>query len=211
MFGARKSKYGRRAARYRFKNDEYSMVRFMSKKTGKILGSKIFDISETGISFTTSHKLSPRIGELIKMDFSGLSSLQIACVGRVVRIEEPGKKSPWARFPDTVKIGVEFRDLPHTYRRLINESISDAFSAQTGKTFSSRGADEVIHVRGPRPRPSWLVENFGTVFMTFAILACVAVGTYYLMQNLEKQQRPHTQAPWATGFFDKVVPTQPTK
>jgi hypothetical protein len=196
-------KAGRRGARrYRMEQDENKIIRFASAKNRRISTTQIFDISESGVSFTTALKIAPHIGEIIRMDFSPMAGLQIACTGRVVRIEEPTKNAGWAKFPDTVKIGVSFYNMPRAYRRSLAESLKLAFKYQDQPTYSKR--TPIDFNLNLDLKNSWLYQNLGSVLFTILLLGGLAVGGYYLLTSTESSQHQE-KAPWAEGFFNKVI------
>src|ERR1700722_9976232 len=109
--GSAKKLQRRAAPRYRFGDEDKSYVRFTSNVHRDIHTTRIFDISQTGLSFTCSKRLAPRIGTSLRMEFSPSGGVQMAVNGRVVRIEEPRENSSWAPFPGTVKLGIQFQKM----------------------------------------------------------------------------------------------------
>ena len=206
ILGSEAYKYGRTSPRYRPSKQEGVVVRFYSSQANRIVTTRIYDISETGIAFTTSFKLAPRVGEVIKLDFRTLGSVQIACLGKVVRTEDPSPNSSWARFPDTIKVGIQFYRMPKTYSKLLSDSLTHVFKTQ----------NVTIRHQAPRRKINfnfadmWLVKNFYSIVMTVLIVGMTGALIYYLAQ---KSQEKETQvdSPWAKGFFDKVVPPPPPK
>ncbi|MDZ4677053.1 MAG: PilZ domain-containing protein [Oligoflexia bacterium] len=195
-------KTSRRAARrYRYARKEHKIIRFASPRNKRISTTQIFDISESGVSFTTAIKIAPRIGEIIKMDFSPMPGYQIACTGRVARIEEPTQNAHWAKFPDTVKVGVSFLNMPLAYRRTLAQSLRSAF----------QNLESQKHSRNPffnfNIRQTWLYQNFASVIISFVLLGGLAWGTYYILTMIDIK-RPRQKADWAEGFFNKVIEKQ---
>lgn len=182
--------------RYRLTETDPNVLRFLSSKNKRIYSTFIFDISETGISFTTTHRLAPPVGELIKMEFVPIGGMQIACLGKVIRIEEPKKNSFWAKFPDTVKVGIAFEDMPLAYRKVITEGLHKAFEANK----SSRKAD-VIEIN---PVEEWLRHNWASFFGTILLVLFLGFGMYVVFENADRLF-PKANSPWAQGFFDKMI------
>ena len=73
------------------------------------------------LAFSLLIRLAPQIGEIIKMDFAPLGSMRMACQGKVIHMGLPPKNTGWGRFPGTVKVGVQFYDLPKEYRRILHD------------------------------------------------------------------------------------------
>jgi len=200
--GAAKKLQRRAAPRFRFKDDRRSSIRFTSSLHRDIHTTKIFDISSTGLSFICSKRLAPHLRTILKMEFSPSGGVQMAVLGRVMRIEDPREKSEWARFPGTVKVGVQFHKLPKQYIKLIKETIDESVSE-----------DEMIRLSEPvyhhmssisRPHSTWFEENVWTVTAGLVIVAFAALMFYVIFDPSNNNTRP-TEAPWASNFFDKVI------
>ena len=190
-------KHARYAPRYNIGENEARGIRFRTLKNPRVVLTKIVDISETGISFTSSHRLSPKVGELFNMDFAPPGSLQIAVQGRVVRVEEPTKDSDWAQFPGTVKIGVVFHNVPKPYKKILTRTLTNLF-----ETRHQQFAREVVENR--HGDPSWILENAGSIVITFIVLLTFAGAFYYFLNYYEPSKS--TETPWAQNFFDKHIP-----
>src|SRR5690242_20320515 len=106
MGGAYVAKYDRRAPRYKLTTTDNAQIRFASSRNKKIVHTKLFDISESGIAFLTPFRQAPRIGEIIKIEFAPPGSVQIACLGKVIRIEEPRQDSELSKTTNLAKVGV---------------------------------------------------------------------------------------------------------
>lgn len=193
----------RGAPRFRFKDERRTYIRFTSSAHRDIHTTRIFDISSTGLSFTCSKRLAPRIGAILKMEFSPSGGIQMAVLGKVKRIEEPGDKVEWARFPGTVKIGVQFHDLPKQYVKLITKTIEEnVLDHQMEKTQAQ--APVQIRPTGQIRVPTWFEENIWTILIGFVILLSAAAMFYVILDSAD-YNRKQTVAPWASNFFDKVI------
>ena len=200
--GATARKQMRIAPRYKVSDDQPRGIRFISSKNRKIVLTKIVDISETGISFITNHKLCPRMGEVIKMDFAPPGSMQIAVQGQVMRIAEPSKDSEWAQFPGTVLVGVAFYNVPRAYKKMLTRTLNSLIDVRntTYRREVSRSNNE----------PSWFLENLGSLFATAAILVAFGGLIYYVL-NYYDGKTVSKESPWAQNFFDKNLPSKPGK
>jgi hypothetical protein len=184
--------------RYRFSDKDKEIIRFINSKQSRIMSTVIIDISETGIGFLTSIRLAPHIGEIIKMDFAPMGSMRMACQGRVIHMESPPNNTGWGRFPGTVKVGVQFHDLPKEYRRILHDVLKKAFDA------SGRAVNEYSDVPVRREK-GWIRQNLWSLFMTFLILSGVGYGIYrYATLDLDDSET--TQEPtWASSFFERTI------
>jgi len=184
--------------RHRFSDKDKEIIRFINSKQSRIMSTVIIDISETGIGFLTSTRLAPHIGEIIKMDFAPLGSMRMACQGKVIHMESPPNNSGWGRFPGTVKVGVQFHDLPQEYRRILHDVLKKAFEA------SGRAVNEYSTVPVRREK-GWVRQNLWSLFMTFLILSGVGYGIYrYATYDIEENDQP-PQETWASSFFERTI------
>jgi hypothetical protein len=190
----------RNLPRYRFSDKDKEIIRFINAREARIMSTVIIDISETGVGFLTALKNAPRIGEIIKMDFSPLGSMRMACQGKVIHMETPPPNSGWSRYPGTVKVGVEFYDMPLGHRQMLHNILKEAFAkagrdvrvyeeAQAGKTYKA---------------PNWLLQNIWSVLATIGILGATGYGIYYYA-NLEPSEVSRPEPGWATQFFERTI------
>jgi hypothetical protein len=190
----------RNLPRYRFSDKDKEIIRFINAKQARIMSTVIIDISETGIGFLTALKNAPRIGELIKMDFSPLGSMRMACQGKVIHMETPPPNSGWSRYPGTVKVGVEFYDMPLGHKQMLHNILKEAFE----KT----GRDVRVYEEANNPkvlkRPNWLLQNIWSVLATILILSGAGYGIYFFV-NMDPNESIHQEAPWATHFFERTI------
>lgn len=192
----------RGSPRYRVKPHDGVSMRFFSAKKKRVMPSQVVDISETGVAFTCSKKLMPQIGEVIKIEFNPPGGVQMACLGRVIRMEEPRESSTWAKFPDTIKVGVMFHGMPHAYKRVLSESLRGVL-----------GLELTEHGKWIRPRSIrnlWVVRNGPSILITFCLVGLASLALYYLVQTADETRVPaNEQTPWAKNFFEKhLTPSQ---
>ena len=198
--GKGKAKATRGAPRYRFDEGEQEAVRFLNNRDQRIMTTAIYDISETGIAIITHEKHAPRIGEVIKMDFAPLGSVRMACLGRVVRIDEELKNHSWGKFPDMVKVGIIYQDLPQVYKKTLVSALHAAFD----RSGYSPVEVKVVNVLSRAKKSSWLSENITSVILTVFILAGVGYGIYRLTQ-MDPDDSSHNGENWASSFFDRTI------
>ncbi len=123
-----------------------------------------------------------------------MGSMQLACMGQVVRIEAPSAHSPWNTFPDSVKVGITFYDLPKTYKTLISDNLKKAFSNRSEKPKSTLySADQTT---------MWIVQNWQSVLATVALF----IGAFFaalMIWDGSKDKKPDSPE-WSKGIFEKI-------
>jgi hypothetical protein len=206
--GAIKKQNQRIAPRWKIQEENRRHIRFKPTRGGKIIATRIFDISSTGISFLTSERGAPRVGEVIFMEFAPLGNVRMAVTGRVVRIEIPPRDSTWGKYPQ-VKVGVAFHNLPRAYQKSLVRNITEAIDKkpefyverrQTSRASSGPSVFEAAVI--------WLADNGLSLFISTLAIVFLCAGVYAVIQNSDSRQK--TQNKWATGFFDKVI-VKPSK
>jgi hypothetical protein len=192
----------RGAPRYRFSvTGEKVSMRFTNSKNKNIHSTQILDISESGIAFSAHSRQVPSVGDLIKMDFHLFATVQMAVFGRVVRIEAPQENSSWASFPNSVKIGVTFHQLPSAYQKALTQSLKSAFR-KAGLHYESTLPVETKPKSTPiNFKNLWIIQNFWSVSFTIAaILALIFLGRYLVDHQAESEQKSGC----AGSFFEKM-------
>lgn len=178
-------------------------IRFTSSKYANVLTSSIYDISETGIAFTCSRKLAPKINEIIKVELAAFSSIHLACLGRVVRIESPTSQAAWSQFPDSVKVGVCYYQMPRSYKKLMSESIKTAFSIRNiiPNTDTYYYSDMLKFSSSAELK--WLQGNWVSLLITLGIiLGSVFAGV--MMIDSAENRKPASSPEWSKNFFQKI-------
>lgn len=186
----------RGAPRLRVQEDEhYNQIRFTTRARKQIVGARIFDISETGISFISNKRFAPQIGDTIMMEFIPINSIQIACMGRVIRIETSGKSKN--QFADYVKVGVAYHHLPVEYKKIISDSLKRAFSLYKGSV------KQVYHTSRSSEAFAWFTENWQSIIATTALLIGTYAGAKMIWESTRdiKPESPE----WSRGVFEKVL------
>jgi len=185
--------------RHRFSDKDKEVIRFIDSKRSRIMSTVIIDISETGVGFLTSARLAPNIGEIIKMDFAPLGSMRMACQGRVIHMEAPPQNTGWGKYPGTVKVGVQFYNLPKAYREILHKVLKRAFEE------SGRQVSEYTDIT-VKKEPGWLRKNIWSLLATILILSGAGYGVYLYAtseQGLD-DERPR-ESTWASQFFERTI------
>lgn len=103
------SQYHQRAPRYILLPQDECLIRVAGpKQTPWEEGTEIRNISQSGLCFTAPDILLPKIGEYVRVQFEVPGSQQMACHGRVVRIDKLGV--------DSSLVGLEFDSLTSAQR-----------------------------------------------------------------------------------------------
>ncbi|MEY4615139.1 MAG: hypothetical protein RJB66_99 [Pseudomonadota bacterium] len=103
------SQYHQRAPRYILLPQDECLIRVAGpKQTPWEEGTEIRNISNSGLCFTAPNILLPKLGEFVRVQFEVPGSKQMACNGRVVRIDKLGV--------DSSLVGLEFETLTSAQR-----------------------------------------------------------------------------------------------
>lgn len=117
------SKYQERASRYTLNTDDNSLIRYSgSERWPWEEKTEIQNISLSGLSFVAPNDLSPKIGEIIKIQFSVPGSQQMACYAVVIRIDSSNEY-------DNL-IAVHFYKLDRAQRINLLQGLNQKFSIQ---------------------------------------------------------------------------------
>lgn len=108
--------FKQRATRYVLNTQDLSLIRYAGPRSEPWEeGTQIQDISTSGLSFTTPESLTPQIGERIRVQFHVPGSIEMACYGRVVRLEEH-------RRGDTL-VAIRFEELTAAHRIVLSQGL----------------------------------------------------------------------------------------
>lgn len=186
----------KRSPRYQVRENDGIRMRFFSAKTKRIVPVDVVDISDSGVAFVTNVKHAPKIGEVLKVDFNPPGSMQIACLARVVRMEEPVRDSKHSGY-DKIKIAVTFHNLPMSYQRLLTESISEVIGMEMKSQSQQAFWDSVYN--------SWWYQNLYSIFFSTVLLGLFAWGIWVLSNRESTEPFRATNSGWAKGFFDRTI------
>lgn len=115
-------KYIQRPPRYVLQTEEKTLVRFAGPQRDPWEeGTEIFDISLTGLAFLAPSELSPTLNEIIKVEFQEPGGKQLACLARVVRLEQRR---------DDVLVACEFDDRFTAQKFILSRSLKSKFVEQ---------------------------------------------------------------------------------
>jgi hypothetical protein len=126
-------KFVARAPRYALRPSDNHLMRFAHEgEIGQIFTTRIYDISQSGLSFITDRENAPFIQERIKVELPLEGNEQIAWWGRVVRIEEYASHKWYMKEENfnqdrQVLVAVSFEGLPLPHVRRINATLEKKF------------------------------------------------------------------------------------
>ncbi|MFN7903748.1 MAG: PilZ domain-containing protein [Pseudobdellovibrionaceae bacterium] len=114
------TKYLMRSPRYTLKPEDNSLVRVVGPKQEPWEEyTDIHNVSLTGLSFTVDAHLCPRLGEVIKLQFTVPSSQEMACFAIVTRLEQIST--------DITMVGIHFYKLDIAQRINLARGLTEKF------------------------------------------------------------------------------------
>ncbi len=114
------AKYLLRAPRYTLSPEENNLIRVVGPQLEPWEEhTDIRNVSLTGLSFTADPSFCPRLGEIIRIQFTVPGSSQMACHAIVTRLEQ--------LTPEQVLVGVHFYKLDMAHRINLARGLADKF------------------------------------------------------------------------------------
>lgn len=175
-------KWFSRAPRYVLRPEDNQFIRFANQRNRVGAGIEILNISKTGMAFTVHRSQSPRIGEVVMVEFEVPGENQMACYARVVRLEEASTKS--------VSVGVHFINLQRGQIRNLSSGLRkkfDELEAQQNRIQFRR-------------KLNWLKENIRLGILYIACILALVFVFYYLTQPRANYNK-FTTVPWGARTF----------
>lgn len=171
------------------------LMRFSSDKSpGSIFKTKLVNLSETGAAFLVDHSLSPKIGDIVRVELPIPGHNQIAWMGRLVRMEAYSNQSWWSDpdpFADDEKllVAIHFEELPSGHQKAIKAGLEKRFLEE----LRERRRRQQIYLS------SWILTHAVKVVGYFLLsLACFGI-LYYLSRPSENYDAKRG-APWGQRF-----------
>ena len=114
------TKYLLRSPRYTLKPEDNSLIRVVGPNQEPWEEyTDIHNVSLTGLSFTVDSQLCPRLGEVIKLQFTVPSSQEMACFAIVTRLEQLSES--------TILVGIHFYKLDIAQRINLARGLTEKF------------------------------------------------------------------------------------
>ncbi len=157
-----------RSPRYVLVPQDNCLIRLAGpKQTPWEEGTEIRDVSNTGLSFTAPMDLSPKLGEVIRVEFTVPGSKQMAAYAKVVRLEKMDQLNQ--------VIAVEFELLNSAQRWNLKEGIGKKIDTETEKVITMGNTVSEVYSEAMGPLVKILfffsvgVSLFSASFLLFAI------------------------------------------
>lgn len=188
-------KFVARAPRYLLRPDDNRMMRFAAdNEQHRTYSTQFYNVSESGLAFIVDRKSAPRVGDLIKLEFSIPGGDQIAWFAKVVRIEEHQVAPWWSERRDReevrdVLIGVTFQALPEGHRRAIRQHLQTRFQEVVRENKRRR----LRHL-------ALFIAEHGWQLVVYAIAALLTFSMLYLLSRPGPNYDPQKGAPWGQRF-----------
>lgn len=138
------AKYLLRSPRYTLHAEDNNLIRVVGPKLESWEEhTDIQNVSLTGLSFTADPQICPKLGEIIRIQFTVPGSEQMACHGIVTRIEHQSS--------ETALVGLHFYKLDMAHRINLARGLAEKFGYD-----SNENADE-IHLKKNKRRKKYQI------------------------------------------------------
>ncbi len=187
-----------RAPRYVLRTGDNQLLRFANNKVNhRSLTTRFVNVSETGLAFVVDQSQSPKMGEIIKLEFPVPGGEQVAWFGKVTRLEQIFDRPWWAERnaahkPEDVLVGVQFVDLPDGHRENIRAHLHQRF----------RDLLQEMRMRKFRIAQNWILDHSWQI-LVYILASALTVTILYLLAQPNGNYDPKKGTPWGHRF-DKV-------
>lgn len=209
----------RKADRYQIQDESNREGRFATgyrRGLRHIHKAEIFDVSHLGIGFRTSDEDSPKIGDLIAVEFKLPNSPQMAWFARVVRIELDHIEVENTSNKHVLKIGARFVEMPEIQQKKLENSIDHLLDHTHHEDHETRMSNirQALHIHIPTELPYWNWLKASLLFIFSIILAFYFINYMKSVGGRElrgsgpaiwphKDKLPYDQSPWAPDQMPK--------
>ncbi|MCB0391350.1 MAG: PilZ domain-containing protein [Bdellovibrionales bacterium] len=193
-------KFVEREPRYILRASDNKFLRFaIEGDKHHIYTTTLVNISITGLAFICTKDQSPKVGELIKMEFPIPGGEQAAWWGKVVRIEKYRLNNKWQKedenfaVPEERKIAVKFENLPEGHITHIKEGLKNkAQELARHKRFQFK----------LQLREEWLqfLKEYGFRLIIFGVSIVFTFLFLYLISMPTDNYTAERGAPWGQRF-----------
>jgi len=157
--------------------------------------TRFVNVSESGMAFVVDRQSSPRIGEIIKVEFPIPGGESVAWFARVVRLEDYGLTKVWGDdqdFPEElgeVLVGISFYNLPDGHRQAIRGHLHDKFQ-------------EVVRERrlALLKRLSEFFKDNGFKLIIYAVTTLLTASILYYLSRPGPNYDANRGSPWGQRF-----------
>lgn len=122
------ARYVARSPRYILQAQDDTLIRIAGpQQTPWEEGTEIRNVSLSGLSFTAANDFCPRVGEIVKIQFSAPGADQMACYASVSRIETGATVS---------LVAVRFVQMDFSQRVYLHQNLGKKLKEQSGRIHS---------------------------------------------------------------------------
>jgi len=183
-------KFVNRPTRYFFNPEDDHFIRFSSNERTDSILAEMLNISSTGLAFIINKASSPKMGQLIRIEFTVPGGDKMAWWGYVRRVANFVPPDSWASTAreDLIgldMIGVESKDFPVNREQKLANDLEVYFSGTIKKALKKE----------KQKTSSFLVENWGKFSL---IVGCVFLVSYllYLLSSSLSIYNNNNDVPW---------------
>lgn len=168
-----------RAPRYVLRPGDSEVLRFAPNgSNNQTHQTKIINLSQTGIAFLVETPQSPKIGDLIKIEFAIPASEQVAWWAKVVRIEAASQSRWWdqrdeTNSPSHVVVAVTYVEMPDGHRREIQKGLNQRYKQLRKQYYTEWLVDFSFFIK----RNFWNFVLFG--LCSVAAILAIVLFTHY--------------------------------
>lgn len=184
-------KYFDREPRYVLSSNDSKFFCFVTHKNRKrSYAIDLTNVSTTGIAFSIEDHLTPNLGEYIKMEFHVPGYEQLACVGRVVRLEV-AKSGPLGRPSSSplVQVALVFENLTSAQQKALHAGLSTKLRTQKLIELKTKWGSHI----------GWMASHLRLIAMVTVAVATVALIFFWLLQPSESYLKS-IPIPWGTRY-----------
>lgn len=185
------NKFMDREPRYVLTESDSRFLCFISHRNRKRSYAVNFtNISTTGLAFVIEDVLAPDLGEFIKLEFTVPGYEQIACIGRVVRLEHyltPALNRPNA--PSLVLVALVFENLSKAHQKALQFGLEKKIRTQQIAQLRNHWGSFI----------AWMITYSKMIFMITSFVILLILIIYWLLQPTENYLEI-IPVPWGTRF-----------
>lgn len=162
------SKYHMRSPRFILDTEDETLIRVAGpQRTPWEEGTKIRDISLSGLAFTAPADLCPQPGEFIKIQFTPPNSMQMACHGLVTRLGYHSK--------DSKLVAVHFYKLEMGHRIALAKGLQEKVNKIKEQSFLTENGSQLFQMADILKMSLFL--SIGSLMIVS--LLSYPIGTFY--------------------------------
>ncbi len=180
-----------REPRYTLAEEDSRFLCFVTnKKRKRSFAIDLVNISTTGLVFAIENEMAPDLGEYIKMEFLVPGFGQIACVGRVVRLERSTSRIARPMVStNVVRVALTFENLNRAHHKALRSGLEKKIRFQRFNYFRQRWGVFA----------GFLLSHYKVV-MLIALTSILVIALFYLLLQPSENYMERWPIPWGTRF-----------